>query len=362
MTDTADSDLLAPDLIVLFGNENDGNGLKPIARERCERAAALAKLFPASLVLPTGGFGAHFNTTNRPHGELLREELERLGVPAKQILSYTNSCGTLEDVLFARKVAVDHGARRVTFVTSSFHMPRVKYLCERLFPDFIRDFAACDDDAAHPEKRASEKRKLRQLKKGWVELPLYGTLPKGSRFPTALYQNASREHKHYDFLSYLFVSGMLLSFAFPYTIDPGKVGLGDINGAAFLLSLVFIAFFYLMYYRAAKYAEQARTLLIRIEDYFQQPGFSLNCERHPPHWFWLRKLLRDRPRWFWRVWDNRWDCLRGFRLMLIVLALLMLAFQTFMAWWFFAHPPSNTGPDADFARVISLTLGRTSAA
>jgi len=341
MTDTQDSDLLAPDLIVLFGNENDENGLKPIAKERCTKAAALAKLFPASLVLPTGGFGAHFNTTNRPHGELLREQLERLGVPAKQILPYTNSCGTLEDVLFARKVAVDRRVKYVAFVTSSFHMQRVRYLCDRVFSEFTRDFAACDADDAHPEEKASEKRKLHDLKRRWVDIPLYGTLGKSSHFPTPVYQNASREHKHYDFISYLFISGMLLSFAFPYTLDASKFDLEGFGFLAFVLSAAFILFFYLMYLRAARFAGQARRVVSLLEAHYQLPGFSLNYERSPSGW---RFLGGFRPS---RLW--------GFRVLLAILALLMCLLQAGMAWWFYTQPPDAAAPE-DFARVIHHAL------
>jgi len=358
MTDILqDHEPFVPDLIVLFGNTNNEEGvLSDIALERCAKAALLAGEFPAAPILPTGGFGAHFNTSSRPHGELLKEELVRRGVPAQQVLPYTNSCGTVEDVLLARRVAVDRRAKSIAFVTSSFHRERVQYVCDRFFSEFVRRIDAPDNETDHPRERRTEKGKLQELKRTWVDIPLLGEAGKPGHFPSPVYQNASREQKHYDFISYLFVSGMLLSFAFPYTIDASKIGLEDVNGAAFVLSLFFIVFFYVMYLRAARLAGQARALLARIEAYFQQPGFSLNCERHPPGG--VRRLLRGRPRWFWGVWSKRWDVLRGFRLMLAILALLMCAFQGFMAWWFFTHPPQPAPVDNDFAGVLSLTLNR----
>jgi hypothetical protein len=265
-------------LIVLFGNENETDGrLRPIALERCAKAAQLAGEYPQGLILPTGAFGKHFNSSPWPHGELLRNHLLTLGISPDRILPFTNSSGTLEDVLFARKVAVDLKAKQVVFVTSSFHMPRVRYICGRIFPDFQREFVSSDNPNDHSEKESSERRKLATLKKEWVDVPLYSDPPRGTRFPLPVYANAAREHKHYDFLSYLFISAIFLAFAFPYTLDPAK--LQFCTWPLFLLSTVAILLLYVMYYRAAHTARTARRAMRFIEAQYGQPGFSFNHPR-----------------------------------------------------------------------------------
>lgn len=265
-------------LIVLFGNENDDDGrLRPIALERCAKAAQLAQECPETLILPTGAFGKHFNSSPWPHGELLRNHLLTLGISPDRILPFTNSSGTLEDVLFARKVAVDLQATRVVFVTSSFHMSRVQYICGRIFSDFEREFVPSDDPSDHSEKAPSERNKLATLKAERIDVPLYSAPPRGTRFPLPVYANASREHKHYDFLSYLFISAIFLTFAFPFSVDPVKAQF--CTHRLFLLSAFAILLLYAAYYRAAHTARTARRVMRFIEAQYGQPGFSFNHPR-----------------------------------------------------------------------------------
>jgi hypothetical protein len=264
-------------LIVLFGNENHEKGIvSPIALERCDRTVELAKEYPESFILPTGAFG-DFNRSVWPHGTLLRKELKNLGVSPERILPFTNSSGTLEDVLFARKVAVDMKASKVIFVTSSFHMPRVEYICRRIFPDFPCDFECAHEKDDHSDRAPGEGKKLNELKAEWVDVPLYRDPPRGNRFPLPIYVNAAKEQKHYDFLSYLFVSAIFLAFAFPYTVDPAK--LRFCTWPLFLLSTLAILLLYTMYYRAAHTARTARTVMRNIEAQYGQPGFSFNHRR-----------------------------------------------------------------------------------
>lgn len=181
-------------------------------------------------------------------------------------------------MLFARKVAVDMKASKVLFVTSSFHMPRVEYICGRIFPDFQCDFECADKKEDHSEEIPDETSKLDKLKAEWVDVPLYRDPPRGSRFPVTVYLNAAREQKHYDFLSYLFISAILLAFAFPYTPEPAKLQFCSI-WPLFLLSALAILLFYMMYFRAAHTARTARTVMRYIEAQYGQPGFSFNYPR-----------------------------------------------------------------------------------
>ena len=69
-------------VILVLGSPNDAQGhLSSIALERCSQALAEFRKNPGYAVLPTGGWGEHFNTTDKPHGFYVRRELQTRGFP-----------------------------------------------------------------------------------------------------------------------------------------------------------------------------------------------------------------------------------------------------------------------------------------
>ncbi len=89
--------------IVILGSPNDEHGvLSSIARERCEKAVQEYQKHPGSKIIPTGDWGAHFNTTDKPHGSYLREHLKALGIPETDILECAESSSTIEDANLSR--------------------------------------------------------------------------------------------------------------------------------------------------------------------------------------------------------------------------------------------------------------------
>ena len=73
--------------IVVLGSPNDAEGnLSSIGIERCQQALAEYARNPVARMLPTGGWGDHFNTTDKPHGYYTRQYLMAHGVP-EDILS-----------------------------------------------------------------------------------------------------------------------------------------------------------------------------------------------------------------------------------------------------------------------------------
>jgi len=122
--------------IVILGSPNDEHGvLSSIARERCEKAVQEYWKHPGSKIIPTGGWGAHFNTTDKPHGYYLREYLKAHGIPETDILECVESSSTIEDAKFCRKIAERHGIRELIVVTSDFHAARARFIFEREFPE-----------------------------------------------------------------------------------------------------------------------------------------------------------------------------------------------------------------------------------
>lgn len=127
--------------IVILGAPNDDTGaLSRIARERCERGLQEHRRQPAARILPTGGWGAHFNTTAQPHHHYARRYLESQGVPSELFVEGADSTNTIEDAMLCRPIVARHGFNHLLIVTSDFHQPRAEFLFRREFPDIELTF------------------------------------------------------------------------------------------------------------------------------------------------------------------------------------------------------------------------------
>lgn len=122
--------------IVLLGAPNDEEGrLSSIAEERCALALRECRLHPDALVLPTGGFGDHFNTTDKPHAYYTRRLLVAEGVDEARFLPHAESRNTVEDAALAAPVLAQAGVTSVIIVTSDFHVARAEFLFKLALPE-----------------------------------------------------------------------------------------------------------------------------------------------------------------------------------------------------------------------------------
>jgi uncharacterized SAM-binding protein YcdF (DUF218 family) len=123
-------------LIVVLGSPNTEQGeLYSIAVERCEMALTEYARHPGYKILLTGGYGAHFNTTHRPHAAYLKRYLSAQGIPEDCFVEYAESSNTLEDASLSKPVALKYDARWLVVVTSDYHLERARYVFEREFAD-----------------------------------------------------------------------------------------------------------------------------------------------------------------------------------------------------------------------------------
>jgi uncharacterized SAM-binding protein YcdF (DUF218 family) len=127
--------------IIVLGAPNDAQGrLSSMAIERCQQALSEYRCRPGSQIIPTGGWGYHFNTADRPHGHYVRLYLEAQGVPAADILECAESANTIEDAQLSRPIIERHGIGELVVVTSDFHVPRARFIFEREFPELRLTF------------------------------------------------------------------------------------------------------------------------------------------------------------------------------------------------------------------------------
>ena len=122
--------------VVLLGAPTDNQGrLSSIAEERCAMALRECRLHPEAYVLPTGGFGDHFNTTDKPHAFYTRQRLIAEGVDEARFLPHAESRNTVEDAALSAPILAKAGVTSVIIVTSDFHVARAEFLFKLALPE-----------------------------------------------------------------------------------------------------------------------------------------------------------------------------------------------------------------------------------
>ena len=132
-------------IILLLGAPNDEQGrLSQMAQDRIDCAYNLYANNEHMTFLCTGGYGQHFNTTNRPHAYYAKQALIKKGVREEDFLpfilstntvSYTHltlPTNTYEDFKISKEIIEKELPDMLIVITSDFHIRRAKLLHDRI--------------------------------------------------------------------------------------------------------------------------------------------------------------------------------------------------------------------------------------
>jgi len=107
--------------------------LSVIAKSRLDQCLEICRVSGDFLVLLTGGFGGHFNKTDRMYALYAYEYLVSLGLNPSNVSALVPSTDTVEDATMSIRI-IDHlNPKKITVITSDFHLERVRYIFERVF-------------------------------------------------------------------------------------------------------------------------------------------------------------------------------------------------------------------------------------
>ncbi|MCX6811156.1 MAG: YdcF family protein, partial [Candidatus Berkelbacteria bacterium] len=121
-------------IIIVLGSFNDEKGnINYIAKSRLNAGIKKLKEKDSYKLLLTGGFGRHFNTTNNPHAYYAKKYCLKNGIMPENILDFVESGNTVEDAYFSKPIIDKYRPEEVTIVSSDFHLPRVKYIFNKIF-------------------------------------------------------------------------------------------------------------------------------------------------------------------------------------------------------------------------------------
>ena len=157
-----------PGFVVILGSPNDkrgnlsemGRGRVALGRETYQQLAS-----NGYRILLTGGFGEHFNLTDKPNAFYAREILVNDGVPADHIVEFAESRNTVDDALKARPIVAKYGAESLIVISSDFHLERVSFIFKQVFPDRKLEFRGAPYlfTRTNDERRVLEQHEAREL-------------------------------------------------------------------------------------------------------------------------------------------------------------------------------------------------------
>lgn len=161
-----------PGLIVILGSPNDEQGnLSAMGQGRVHTGFQKYQELKNKgwKILLTGGYGEHFNTTDKPNAFYAQQLLLKWGVQAEDIVDFALSKNTVDDALQARNIVEQFDCPSMLIITSDFHLPRAEYIFRSVFSDKSLSFLGADYVSKIPQEEreallAHEHRGLTQLK------------------------------------------------------------------------------------------------------------------------------------------------------------------------------------------------------
>lgn len=123
-------------IILVLGSPNEPDGtLSEMAKSRLAICRELYEPETYKIVL-TGGFGSHFNTTDKPHSYYLKQNLVSENVREEDILALIESRHSVEDATLSKWIIAEYKPEEIIIVTSDYHFERVKMIFEAVYAPF----------------------------------------------------------------------------------------------------------------------------------------------------------------------------------------------------------------------------------
>lgn len=154
-------------IMVLGSTINSEGNLTEIAISRLEKCIEVVKNKADYLIILTGGFGSHFNTTNRMYSLYAYEYLINNGIDTDRVSALIPSVDTVEDATLSYRVIKHLNPLKIVIITSEFHQERVKYIFGKVYKEFKLEYISStymSDDEAMRQLALTEERELKLLK------------------------------------------------------------------------------------------------------------------------------------------------------------------------------------------------------
>lgn len=92
------------------------------------------------MILCTGGVGLHFNTSEKPHAEYLKQYLLKNGIAENYFLPFANSSNTVQDATKAKENLLENEVEKVKIITTNYHLKRVQLIFDEILSEFEKTY------------------------------------------------------------------------------------------------------------------------------------------------------------------------------------------------------------------------------
>lgn len=139
-------------IIIVLGSPNDPDGsLSKIAESRLSVCQEIYESGSFKIVL-TGGFGAHFNTSDKAHAYYLKQHLIANGIAPEDILALIKSRHSVEDATLSQWIIARYKPEKIIIVTSDYHFKRAEIIFKAVyFPFTDFSFSLASSKSVNPD-------------------------------------------------------------------------------------------------------------------------------------------------------------------------------------------------------------------
>ncbi|MBE9464277.1 YdcF family protein [Dyadobacter subterraneus] len=139
-------------IILVLGSPNEPDGtLSEMAKSRLKFCQNLYRSGTYKIVL-TGGYGPHFNTTDKPHAYYLQQALISQNVKEEDILALVESRHSVEDATLSKWIITKYQPEEIIIITSDYHFERAKMVFDAVYAPFMDfSFSLASSENVDPE-------------------------------------------------------------------------------------------------------------------------------------------------------------------------------------------------------------------
>lgn len=163
------------DVIIVLGRGIEDDGSLPLdPKSRVRKAAELYSDHVAPIIVMSGAWTYHFDINpTRSESKAMKEYAVELGIPEQAIIEESKSMDTIGNVYFTKKDIIEQkGFKNIVVIASEDHMPRVKYLFEKIYGEaYNLKFTISErviDDASYEKELAHESNSM-AITRQWLD-------------------------------------------------------------------------------------------------------------------------------------------------------------------------------------------------
>ena len=133
------------EVLVVLGSPNSPSGeLGDISKSRLD---CCRKMFAkGQLILCTGGWGPHFNISDKPHAFYGKEYLLGNGLSEEDFLEIALSENTVDDAVKIEPIISNYPNVKLTVITSDYHLDRVALIFKEILKNYEISFVGVESN------------------------------------------------------------------------------------------------------------------------------------------------------------------------------------------------------------------------